>query len=81
MKKYIASVRDKETKQLMLIEREYNRKADFERDLRANGYAVRFITTEDKFDEACEKWYEYNERCKYISRELTKHGLQKWQKK
>jgi hypothetical protein len=81
MKKYIASVRDKETKKLMLIEREYDRKADFESDLRCNGYAIRFITTPDKFDEACEKWHEYNERCKYVSRRMTELGMQKWQRK
>lgn len=79
MKKYIACVRNKETKELMTIEREYNRKADFESDLRGNGYSIRFITTEDKFDEAAQKWYDYNERCKYISRQKTKYGIQKWQ--
>ena len=60
MKKYIASVRDIETKKLMIIEREYDRKADFYDDLRANGYRVRFISTEEKFDEDCQR---YNERC------------------
>lgn len=64
--KYIASVRDKETKELMLIEREYSRKSDFYNDLRCNGYSVRFITTEEKFDEDCEKWHEKNERSKRI---------------
>lgn len=64
MKKYIASVRDKETKKLQLIEREYNRKSDFYNDLRNSGYSVRFITTEEKFDEDCEKWHEKNERSK-----------------
>ena len=61
---YIASVRDKETKKLQLIEREYNRKSDFYNDLRNNGYSVRFITTEEKFDEDCEKWHEKNELSK-----------------
>lgn len=54
--KYIASVRDKETRELTLIEREYATKKAFEKDLRENNYSIRFITTEDKFDEACEKW-------------------------
>lgn len=64
MKKYIASVRDKETKELMIIEREYNRKSDFYNDLRGNGYSVRFIATEETFDEECEKWHEKNETSK-----------------
>ncbi len=63
--KYIASVRDKETKERMLIEREYDKKMDFYYDLRANGYSVRFITTEDKFDEDCEK---YDLRCQASKR-------------
>lgn len=63
--KYIASVRDKETKERMLIEREYDKKMDFYYDLRANGYSVRFITTEDKFDEDCEK---YDLRCQVSKR-------------
>lgn len=70
MRKYIASVRDKETKKLQLIEREYNRKSDFYNDLRNNGYSVRFITTEEKFDEDCEKWHEKNELCKRIHKNI-----------
>lgn len=70
MKKYIASVRDKETKKLQLIEREYDRKSDFYNDLRNNGYSVRFITTEEKFDEDCEKWHEKNELCKRIRKNI-----------
>lgn len=58
MKTYIASVRDKETKQIQLIEREYKNMAEFKTDLYANGYSVRFITTPEKFDEACENWYQ-----------------------
>lgn len=72
MKEYIASVRDKKTKQLMIIKREYDRKSDFYTDLRKNGYSVRFITTEEKFDEDCQKWHDKNELCKNISRERTK---------
>lgn len=68
--KYIASVRDKETKELMIIEREYSRKSDFYNDLRGNGYSVRFITTEEKFEEECEKWHEKNETSKRIHKAL-----------
>lgn len=75
MKKYIASVRDKETKKLMLIEREYDRKSDFYSDLRNNGYSVRFITTEEKFDKDCEKWHEQNETSKRYHQ--IKHDIDK----
>lgn len=61
---YIASVRDKETKKLQLIKREYDRKSDFYNDLRCNGYSVRFIATEETFDAECEKWHERNEASK-----------------
>ena len=64
MTTYIASVRDKETKELQLITKEYERKSDFYEDLRMNGYSVRFITTPEKFDEDCEK---YAEKCKKSS--------------
>lgn len=66
MTHYIASVRDKDTKELMIIERDYERKSDFYNDLRGNGYSVRFITTEDKFDEACEKWNAACELSKFV---------------
>ena len=66
--KYIASVRDSETKELMIIEREYDRKQDFYTDLRCNGYRVRFITTEEKFDEDCEKYNQMWERNKAIKK-------------
>lgn len=66
MKKYIASVRDSETKKLMNIEREYKSKKAFEVDLRANGYRIRFISTPEKFDEDCEKYYEIWETNKRV---------------
>lgn len=60
--KYIAVVRDKETREIKIFEEmEYLTKKAFADDLRGNGYAVRFITTEDKFDEDCVK---YDERVK-----------------
>lgn len=72
--KYIASVtmKNEETgkKELTLIEREYDRKSDFYNDLRCNGFSVRFITTEEKFDEDCEKWHEANEKSKRIHKAI-----------
>lgn len=59
MKKLIASVVDKETKKLQIIERDcYKTKKEFKIDLLANGYSVRFIATEETFDEECEKYHE-----------------------
>lgn len=69
--KYIASVRDKETKKLMIIEREYSNKKEFEIDLRLNGFSVRFISTENNFDDDCAKWHEKNERAKRNSKIKT----------
>lgn len=66
MKKYIASVRDSETKKLMIIEDEYKSKKAFEVDLRGNGYRIRFISTPEKFDEDCEKYNEIWEKNKRV---------------
>lgn len=66
MKKYIASVRDKETRRIIIIKGEYKNKTDFAIDLRNNGYGIRIIAEEGKFDEACEKAYESYERQKRI---------------
>lgn len=63
MKKLIASVVDKETKRLQIIERDcYTTKKDFRTDLLYNGYSVRFIATEETFDEECIKYHERVER-------------------
>lgn len=72
--KYIASVTMKNEKtgkrELILIEKEYDRKSDFYNDLRGNGYSVRFISTEEKFDEDCEKWHAKNELSKYVHKAM-----------
>lgn len=46
--------------ELQLIKSEYKRKQDFYSDLRRNGYKVKFISTEEKFDADSEK---YHDRC------------------
>lgn len=57
--KLIASVIDKETKELVIIERDnYETKKQFREDLAYNGYSVRFIATEETFDDECNKYYE-----------------------
>ena len=59
MTKLIASVVDRETKELQIIEREnYKTKKAFRADLVGNGYRVHFIATEETFDEECVKYHE-----------------------
>lgn len=59
MKKFVACVTFEG--KLEIIKRDdYSSKKEFEKDLRCNGYRIRFISTEEKFDEDCEK---YNEAC------------------
>lgn len=54
--KYIASVTlDGELK---LVTEKYPSKAKFYSDLRCNGYKVRFISTEDRFNWDCEKYHQ-----------------------
>lgn len=55
MAKYIASV--KWEGKIEIIERDYPTANEFKKDLRANGYQVRFITTEENFDRDCEEYY------------------------
>lgn len=56
--KYIASVRDRQTGKIEIIERDcYKTKKEFKEDLAGNGYTIRFITTEEDFDKACEERY------------------------
>lgn len=40
MKKFKAIVRDRQTKEIVIIESEYKTKTDFVRDLRQNGFIV-----------------------------------------
>ena len=56
-KTYTASVKDKRTGFITIIESVYNSKADFAADLRRNGFAVRFICLPEQFDEACAKYH------------------------
>ena len=55
MATYIASVKY-EGKVQILRDLEYNNIRECKSELRANGYQIRVVTTEDKFDEACEKY-------------------------
>ena len=68
--KYIASVRDKETKERKILTYDYPTKKAFRSDLEGNGYTVYFITTEEKFDEDCEKYHERYERQKRVQKLL-----------
>lgn len=62
--KYIASVIFEG--KIKIIEEEYSTKKAFAEDLRSNGYRVRFISTEEKFNDDCTKYNEKCERNKYI---------------
>ena len=84
MTTFMASVRDKKTKELKVIKSEYKYKKDFYSDLIGNGYAVRFIATEEKFDDECEKYYtklekqnEMNYYRRKVKKELIEKGLWK----
>ena len=63
-KTYVALVKDKSTGKFEILTYDYHSKKDFAIDIRANGYAVRFISTPEKFDEDCEKWNRNNEAVK-----------------
>lgn len=65
---YVASVRDRETKKIEVITRDYPTKKEFRSDLAGNGYSIRFIATEEDFDEACYKYYEKLEIKKSIKK-------------
>lgn len=68
---YVASVRDKETKRISIIRSdEYKTKKDFAKEIRCNGYTVRFISTEENFDADCEKYNEACEMNKAVKNEL-----------
>jgi predicted ATP-dependent protease len=68
--KYIASVRDKETKERKILTYDYPTKKAFRSGLEGNGYTVYFITTEENFDEDCEKYHERYERQKRVQKLL-----------
>lgn len=68
--RYIASVKDRETKELMLIERDYPTKKAFMSDLHGNGYAVKFISKEEEFDDDCAKYYEKKQIKNAVSRAI-----------
>lgn len=71
--KYVASVRNKDTNKLEVITREdYSSKKSFEADLKRNGYKVRFISTEDKFDEDCDKYNSKLESAKAARKATSK---------
>ena len=68
---YIAYVKNKETKKNEIIKSEYKYKKYFARDLRANGYSVMFISTEEKFDTDSEKYHTRLEK-KRVSKSSSK---------
>lgn len=49
-KEYSAFVKDKQTGEKSIITRSYPSRADFEHDLRSNGYVIIKLAQKDKFD-------------------------------
>lgn len=80
MTKFIAAVMDSYDRQLMNIEKEYETKNAFESYLKGNGYKIRFITTEEKFDEECEKYHERIKRQNTIRKDLLMNHARNHQK-
>jgi len=78
-KMYKAFVKSKETGELTIIESEYTSKKDFARDLRANGYAVKFISTPEKFDEDSENYNWELKRRKNVREAMKQHKASKEQ--
>lgn len=52
MLKLVATVKDKSTKEVLIIRREYSSKEEFKNDLRGNGYVVlrNRVYTESEYD-------------------------------
>lgn len=74
-KTYIASVRNKITKKIEIITKEYHTKKEFAEDLRFNGYRIRFITTPEKFDDDCDKYHRSCERSKAIQKHMRQYKV------
>lgn len=55
--KYIAYAMNKETRENVILKNEYPSKKKFAEDIRNNGYAVRFISTEENFDADSDKYH------------------------
>ena len=73
---YEAVVKNKETKETKVIKMDYPNKKAFAADLKSNGYAIKFIATEDTYDEECEK-YEARLEAKRLGRAEHKKSLEK----
>lgn len=66
MKQYVASVTL--NGELKIVKMKYSSMKEFARDLRLNGYRVRFIATEGTFDSKCEKYHEQLEKARLVRR-------------
>lgn len=61
-KNFIACVVDRETKETLIIERYLPTKKEFRQLLAGNGYSVKFIATEETYDDECVKYWERKQR-------------------
>lgn len=53
---FIVSARNKETNEIVVREYEAKSAKEAKKDFQDNGYAVRFVTTEENFDADCEAY-------------------------
>lgn len=67
-KSYTAYVMDKADREIMTISRDYPSKKEFAQELRQNGFAVKFISTPEKFNHDLETYCEKKERRNKINR-------------
>ena len=65
---YTAYVMDKADREIMTITRDYPSKKEFAQELRQNGFAVKFISTPEKFNHDLETYCEKKERRNSINR-------------
>lgn len=73
MTKYLASVKD--NGEIKIMEGEYPSMKEFKKDLRANGYKVRFICLPENFDQACEDYYWKLNKKRHINKAFRDAGL------
>lgn len=73
MTKYLASVKD--NGKIKIMERGYPSMKEFKKDLRANGYKVRFICLPENFAQACENYYWKLQKKNFINKARRAAGL------
>lgn len=78
--KYIALVRDKDTKETRILEKDYPSKKIFKREIRANGLALvhNFVYTEEEWEKMINgdrefiNWMDYRREMKKIRSRISR---------